>query len=129
MNVAGRDLPTYVLQRSPNGNWGFILENCWGIFASFELPPKRNPDISLEDLFAVKPRDELADDDATAVQLRERKRKRTCDSFGNSLLDDQLLPVTNKCQWREALLYNLGPSSLPEGNSDNAYVELDPEIW
>lgn len=128
LNVAGRDLPTYVVQRSPNGNWGFLLENCWGIFASFELPPKRNPDILLDDLFAVMTRDDLAGEDSIGVHLRGRKRKRTSDPFESSLLEDELLPVTNKCQWREALLYNLGASSLPEGDSDNAYVELDPEI-
>ena len=40
MTVGGRDVPTYALRRSPTNNWGFVMESCWGIFASFELPPK-----------------------------------------------------------------------------------------
>jgi hypothetical protein len=39
-SVGGRDVPTYSVRRSPVGNWGFVMESCWGIYASFELPPK-----------------------------------------------------------------------------------------
>jgi hypothetical protein len=41
LTVAGRDVPTYIVHRSPSGNWGFLMENCWGVFASFPLPCKR----------------------------------------------------------------------------------------
>ncbi|EED89818.1 hypothetical protein THAPSDRAFT_269495 [Thalassiosira pseudonana CCMP1335] len=37
ITVGGRDVPTYVVRRSPNGNWGFVLESCWGVYASYEL--------------------------------------------------------------------------------------------
>jgi hypothetical protein len=37
-SVGGRDVPTYSVRRSPTGNWGFVMESCWGIYASFELP-------------------------------------------------------------------------------------------
>jgi hypothetical protein len=40
LTVAGRDVPTYIVHRSPTGNWGFLMENCWGVFASFPLPCK-----------------------------------------------------------------------------------------
>lgn len=39
-NVGGRDVPTYAVSRSPTANWGFVMESCWGIYGSFELPPK-----------------------------------------------------------------------------------------
>lgn len=32
-----------------------------------------------------------------------------------NLLEDSSLSVTNRWQWREALLYNLGSASLPDG--------------
>jgi hypothetical protein len=41
LTVAGRDVPTYIVHRSPTGNWGFLMENCWGVFASFPLPCKK----------------------------------------------------------------------------------------
>ena len=30
LTIAGRDVPTYMVHRSPSGNWGFMMENCWG---------------------------------------------------------------------------------------------------
>jgi hypothetical protein len=41
LTVGGRDVPTYVVRRSPTGNWGMIMESCWGLFASFELPARK----------------------------------------------------------------------------------------
>mmetsp|Transcript_4334 Transcript_4334/g.7878 ORF Transcript_4334/g.7878 Transcript_4334/m.7878 type:complete len:224 (-) Transcript_4334:113-784(-) len=38
--VGGREVPTYSCQRSPTQNWGFVMESCWGVLASFELPPR-----------------------------------------------------------------------------------------
>ena len=35
--VGGKDVPTYVVRRSPNGNWGFIMESCWGLYTFCEL--------------------------------------------------------------------------------------------
>ena len=40
ISVGGRDVPTYSIRRSPTGNWGFVMESCWGLFASFELPTR-----------------------------------------------------------------------------------------
>jgi len=39
--VGGREVPTYVVRRSPTGNWGFCMESCWGCFSSFEMPPEK----------------------------------------------------------------------------------------
>ena len=43
ITVGGRDVPTYSVRRSPAGNWGFVMESCWGLFASFPLPSKQPP--------------------------------------------------------------------------------------
>jgi hypothetical protein len=37
-----------------------------------------------------------------------------------SLLTDAALPITNRHQWREALLYNYGAVALPEGEAATA---------
>lgn len=92
LTVAGRDVPTYVVRRSPTGNWGFLAESCWGVYASFELPNRQPEDGRMADS-----RDERS---AREYEL---------------LADDSKLQVNNQVQWREALLYNLGATSLPEG--------------
>lgn len=38
ITINGREIPTYVVRRTPN--WGFILENCWGVYTSFDMPLK-----------------------------------------------------------------------------------------
>jgi hypothetical protein len=41
MSVGGRDVPTYSVFRC-EANWGFVMESCWGLYANFELPPRRH---------------------------------------------------------------------------------------
>lgn len=48
LSVGGREVPTYVVRRSTTGNWGFIMENCWGVYLSFEMP-RRGSVSKLED--------------------------------------------------------------------------------
>eukprot|EP00588_Corethron_pennatum_P008991 CAMPEP_0194265998 /NCGR_PEP_ID=MMETSP0169-20130528/1049_1 /TAXON_ID=218684 /ORGANISM="Corethron pennatum, Strain L29A3" /LENGTH=327 /DNA_ID=CAMNT_0039006579 /DNA_START=83 /DNA_END=1066 /DNA_ORIENTATION=- len=48
ISINGRDVPTYHVRRSPTSNWGFTMENCWGLYASFDLP-KRGTERLLED--------------------------------------------------------------------------------
>uniref|UniRef100_A0A7S1BDU6 F-box domain-containing protein n=1 Tax=Corethron hystrix TaxID=216773 RepID=A0A7S1BDU6_9STRA len=48
ISINGRDVPTYHVRRSPTNNWGFTMENCWGVYASFNLP-KRGTEKLLED--------------------------------------------------------------------------------
>ena len=125
LNIAGRDVPTYVSRRSPTGNWGFVIENCWGVFASFELPLKNET----EQGRPVRP---------TRMRLRRTSNggvhwlnvqgvesdSEDEDCSSNSfdwlteegrLLADRALTVTSRTQWREALLYNYGSIVLPEG--------------
>merc|ERR1719203_1301877 len=40
ITLGNRELPTYIVRRSFSNNWGFVLENCWGIFTSFNVPLK-----------------------------------------------------------------------------------------
>jgi hypothetical protein len=135
LSVAGRDVPTYVVRRH-QPNWGFLLENCWGIFASFPLPRKK-PAPSIDTNFSwagfmqaglllrssiesqelehvartlgIKINGDNDDDDDTE---RPHKRRRTTEDLTN----DASLPIHSLSQWREALLYNLGATRLPEGS-------------
>jgi len=45
VSVAGKAVPTYIVRRAPN--WGFILESCWVMYTSFEMPA-RGVDPALE---------------------------------------------------------------------------------
>lgn len=46
LTVDGSPLPAYIVTR--HSNWGFVLQNCWGVFISF-LMPAAGADPSLED--------------------------------------------------------------------------------
>jgi len=48
LTIDGKEVPTYIVRRSPTNNWGFILENCWGIYSSFQMPCKGDSEL-LED--------------------------------------------------------------------------------
>mmetsp|Transcript_22229 Transcript_22229/g.40379 ORF Transcript_22229/g.40379 Transcript_22229/m.40379 type:complete len:320 (+) Transcript_22229:191-1150(+) len=108
LQVGGRDVPTYVVRRSPTNNWGFIMESCWGLYASFPLPPRATHSLRLRH---VPPNSvrlvPISDDEGDANE--------TNDSQQVLLVDDSALIITNEVQWREALLYNFGVGSLPEG--------------
>jgi hypothetical protein len=134
LNVAGRDLPTYVVQRSPSGNWGFLLENCWGLFASFKLPRRRGS-LTMPSTMRIitnmietgrRRFNEISDEEIMGEEPA-RKLQRTSEVESN-LFEDDSLSVTNDWQWREALLYNLGASSLPDGDSENADLHFGPTL-
>ena len=130
LTIAGRDVPTYIVHRSPLGNWSFILENCWGVFSSSSIPRKvmradpapPSPRMRLRrfsnggarwlDVSQVESDDE---DDYSEEYTRQLSKKH--------LLEDSSLAVTCRWQWREALLYNLGASTLPDG--PNATSDFD----
>jgi len=124
LSVGGRDVPTYVSQRSPNGNWGFLLENCWGVFASFPLPPKTTTAAAAAAAAAApllrrrSPRTRRRLEDISEED-RIPKRRRLNDE---DVMADHTLKISNECQWREAFLYNLGASRLPDGN-DRMHTE------
>jgi hypothetical protein len=122
--VGGRDVPTYCVRRSPTKNWGFIMESCWGVYASFELPKRpstriRNPTRRLQtaqdnqgNLFNV----EVETGDSSTEGDEEE------DSDG-LLIDDDSFAITSGLQWREAFLYNFGARVLPEG--DEAVADFE----
>lgn len=131
--VAGRDVPTYSVRRSPNRNWGFVMESCWGLYASYPLPPRRRK--LLRRMGAgEEPTWVHADDDDTAPPGEYSRWRNTHKSIRtrryhqatlpcDPLQDDSQLLITNEIQWREAFLYNVGARVLPEG--DQAIDEFD----
>eukprot|EP00534_Pseudo-nitzschia_fraudulenta_P013311 CAMPEP_0201241772 /NCGR_PEP_ID=MMETSP0852-20130820/35187_1 /ASSEMBLY_ACC=CAM_ASM_000632 /TAXON_ID=183588 /ORGANISM="Pseudo-nitzschia fraudulenta, Strain WWA7" /LENGTH=436 /DNA_ID=CAMNT_0047538155 /DNA_START=138 /DNA_END=1448 /DNA_ORIENTATION=+ len=123
-SVRGREVPTYVCRRSPTNNWGFVMESCWGVYASFELPPK------------------VKDGTFNIMRRRRRRRLRRALNLGREvhfevevdvssdeedepqddptgddvLVYDDCFNVTTELQWREAFLYNnFALPALPEG--------------
>lgn len=126
-SVAGRDVPTYCVRRSPTKNWGFIMESCWGVYASFELPQRvvsttrrnarvriRRAQDTLGNWFNVEVEESEEENEATReADLRHSSRL---------LVDDDTFTVTSGIQWREAFMYNVGARELPEG--ENALAEF-----
>lgn len=124
-SVGGREVPTYSVRRSPTGNWGFVMESCWGVYASFEMPPKRQQNTSSE-----RRRLRRTETGARWVEVLENGEETlstpqhgSAIQADTSLMDDASLVITNEIQWREAFLYNVGARVLPEG--DDATTEFD----
>ncbi|KAL7447389.1 hypothetical protein ACHAXM_010599 [Skeletonema potamos] len=126
ITVGGRDVPTYVVRRSPNGNWGFILESCWGVYASFDLAPRGSVSASMASRRRLRRTrngsrwvnvdDSDGEDlDQDAHRDHTRNVRRRTDLF----VEESAMVVTGHSQWREALLYNIGAVALPEGNNAN----------
>ncbi|CAM9791665.1 unnamed protein product, partial [Hapterophycus canaliculatus] len=42
VSIGGREVPTYIVSRHPS-NWGFLLESCWTVYTSWEMPPRDGP--------------------------------------------------------------------------------------
>eukprot|EP00571_Detonula_confervacea_P002409 CAMPEP_0172315304 /NCGR_PEP_ID=MMETSP1058-20130122/24787_1 /TAXON_ID=83371 /ORGANISM="Detonula confervacea, Strain CCMP 353" /LENGTH=409 /DNA_ID=CAMNT_0013029359 /DNA_START=44 /DNA_END=1273 /DNA_ORIENTATION=- len=128
ITVGGRDVPTYVVRRSPNGNWGFILESCWGVYASFELAPQvqttsvvgrsrrrlRRTTRNGSRWVIVEDSDGDSGDDSELEHEPTRNVRRRIDLF----VEESVMTQDGYSQWREALLYNVGAVTLPEGNGD-----------
>mmetsp|Transcript_1441 Transcript_1441/g.1965 ORF Transcript_1441/g.1965 Transcript_1441/m.1965 type:complete len:444 (+) Transcript_1441:96-1427(+) len=142
ITVGGRDVPTYAIRRSPTGNWGFIMESCWGLFASFDLPnklgspqdatprPMRQRRIlrrtTQGNVWVDFAAEEDADDDDFGGLLEDddfvfRRNINAPSREENNndpmlpLRDDSFMLVSNEVQWREAFLYNVGAHTLPDG--------------
>ena len=125
ITVGGIDVLTYVVHQSSNGNWGFILESCWGMYASFEMAPRVPPlpaigrtPWHLQRTRAgscwvnVEDSDTKSGDDGELERERMRHVRRRIDLF----LEESAMTQDGYSQWREALLYNIGAVTLPEGN-------------
>lgn len=130
ITVGGRDVPTFVVRRSPNANWGFIMESCWSLYASFELGSKNEQDATIPSSSVGRRalrrtrngsrwvNVEEDDDEALASEENGNARNvRQRTSPPNNLVEDSAMTVTGVSQWREALLYNIGAVTLPEGTN------------
>ena len=135
-SVGGREVPTYSVRRSPTGNWGFVMESCWGLYASFELPPKRSSSHQLQQQQRRRLRRteagarwvEILENGEEALSPddqhpRNRPEQRPRPQSDAELMGDAALEITNEVQWREAFLYNVGARTLPEG--EDATDEFD----
>lgn len=132
LTVDGREVPTYVVHRSRAGDWGFVIESCWGVYSSTLLPPKQpcarfaiyphsiarirfRRTHEWERLFDVGRNENEIEDTSPSINSLERVDA-----------DDTSFFVSTRLQWREALLYNSGCSRLPEG--EGATAEFD-RVW
>jgi hypothetical protein len=121
--VGGRDIPTYVVRRSPTLNWGFLMESCWGVYASFELPKQigrrrgRRRVRRYQDTAGNWCNVEIEDDEASLSDSEKANDK------SSLLTDDSWFSITSGVQWREAYLYNFGARVLPEGDEADATFE------
>lgn len=128
ITVGGRDVPTYVVRRNER-NWGFILESCWGVYASFELAAQ----VQATSLLGRGRRrlrrtrtgsrwvqiDDDSDNESAADGLEvERERMRNVRRRIDLFVEESAMTQDGYSQWREALLYNIGAVTLPEGNLD-----------
>lgn len=132
MSVGGRDVPTYCVRRSPTRNWGFVMESCWGIYASFELPKRpshvfgRQPQYQLlrtQDIDGNWIDDDEADSSEESSSEREPALTPISSESSRLLIDEDTFAITSGLQWREAFLYNFGAHVLPEG--DDAVAEFE----
>jgi hypothetical protein len=127
LTVDGRDVPTYVVHRSPNRNWGFIIESCWAIYSSTHIPRRRQLTHTLLEQLRMKRRG-VWESAGILITNNAVERPNSQSQFEICPSDcaDSSYFISTTLQWREALLYNYGAVTLPEG--DNAKETFD-EIW
>ena len=118
ITVEGRDVPTYVVRRSHNGNWGFILESCWGIYASYELAPQVFPSSTFGRRSIRRTRNggwvDVEDSDGEDDRAMQNERMRNVRRRIALFEEESTMTQNAYSQWREALLYNTGAVILPE---------------
>lgn len=132
LTVDGRDVPTYVVHRSCHGDWGFVIESCWGVFSSSALirrnvtaeqPPDHQPRRPRMRLRRTRDGGRWLNVDG----LESESEDEGSNSYeGMADPDEGFFSVSTRRQWREALLYNYGAVSLPEG--EDARAEFD-RVW
>jgi hypothetical protein len=130
LTVSGRDVPTYIVRRFPS-NWGFVMENCWGVFASFELQQKKtttnttNTSLLLQLTGPVPSSTNTSqhhghhqDGGSSAGGNPPRKRQRRTTAVvvtEDDLATECYFIINGQNQWREAFLYNIGARHIPHG--------------
>jgi hypothetical protein len=129
LTVDGRDVPTYVVSRSPNGNWGFVIENCWGVYSSTPLPGRQILDSPSNPIRRTRMRLRRTRDgprwlNVDGIETDSEEDDEQSHSQQKSV--DASFSMSTRSQWREALLYNYGAAVLPEG--EHATVEFD-RVW
>jgi hypothetical protein len=133
LTVSGRDVPTYIVRRFPP-NWGFIMENCWGVFASFELQQKKTTMTTNTSLLLqlTGPVPSSATDTSqhhgrhhqdgsssagggTGIDPPRKRQRRTTVVTEDDLTTECYFIINGQNQWREAFLYNIGARHIPHG--------------
>lgn len=128
ISVDGREVPTYVVRRSPTGDWGFVIESCWGVYSM--APLTRLEVLTSQSTRVGHPRMRLRlTPEGGARWINVDGIESDSDDEEESQLHpnvDAKFTISTQCQWREALLYNYGAITLPEG--EHATAEFD-RVW
>jgi hypothetical protein len=128
LTVDGREVPTYVVRRSQTGDWGFVMESCWGVY--FMTPLTSLNVLASQHMRVRGPRIRLRRtlDGACWVNVDGIETDSEDDAIDEQVHQsvDTICTISPRRQWREALLYNFGAKSLPEG--EYARAEFD-RVW
>jgi len=125
LTVDGRDVPTYVVHRSRKGDWGFVIESCWGVYSSTPLPRRQIID-TLQPARRTRMRLRRTHDGARWLNVDGIETDSDEEGDQVTASADSTFSMSTRRQWREALLYNYGAVSLPEG--EHASAEFD-RVW
>ena len=83
------------------------MESCWGVYASFELPPRHRADTNSR----------VARRRRYKQRMRQSLSLAPVDNGDDTLVCDDNFNVTTELQWREVYLYNnFAFRLLPEGS-------------
>jgi len=73
--VRVNSFPAYIVWRHP-GNWGFVMESCWVLYTSFEMPPQDADPILAEDNLEISCR--LQEREILMYSTRVNDLRHTC---------------------------------------------------
>ena len=93
LSVGGREVPTYVVRRSPTGNWGFVMESCWGVYSSFDMPCRGSAH-------------KLEDDDLLVTNLRQWREALLYNNGANKLPEGKMELDEFNSIWNQAFHIN-----------------------
>jgi hypothetical protein len=130
LTADGRDVPTYVVRRSRTGDWGFVIESCWGVYSSTSLPRRQlldtPPPIRRTRMGLRRTRDGARWLNVEGIESDSEDEWESSTRTARTRNADSSFSMSTRSQWREALLYNYGATSLPEG--EHAEAEFD-RVW
>jgi hypothetical protein len=148
LTIGGKDVPTFIVRRSPTGNWGFFLENCWSVFASFPLRSKRKLlDLSANgrsrgsqiDQNGSQPDNNGQEGEGSRSaqeqpQAANRRQDNANGEGGTRTARRERRPrefwlsVSPMVQMREVLLSTMGVPRLPDGSSISNPAEANANV-